>query len=134
MTCRSQMDIWDCVAEIFFSRVHEETDPVSCFPDISEFASISAGDERKTGDMPIVSAGFVATGIDSLVDIMNMNFSTPDCDGSSSDNLSVGVGFEGVTRSDMNLQDQEEPVFETATETGGGQIDICGGTFSFDRS
>jgi hypothetical protein len=25
------MDIWDCVAEILFSRAHEETDPVSTF-------------------------------------------------------------------------------------------------------
>jgi hypothetical protein len=65
------MDIWDCVAEILFSRAHEEADPVSSFPDISGLASIPAGDERETGDMPTVSAGFVATGTDRLADIMD---------------------------------------------------------------
>jgi hypothetical protein len=70
------MDIWDCVAEILFSRAHEETDPVSSLPDISGLASIPAGDERETGDMPTVSAGFVASGIDNLADIMDMHFST----------------------------------------------------------
>jgi hypothetical protein len=65
------MDIWDCVAEILFSRAHEVADPVSSFPDISGLASIPAGDERETGDMPTVSAGFVATGTDRLADIMD---------------------------------------------------------------
>jgi hypothetical protein len=91
------MDTWDCVAEILFSRAHEETDPVSSFTDISGLASIPAGDERETGDMPTVSAGFVATGIDSLADIMDMHFSTLDCDGGASDDLPVGSGFVGVT-------------------------------------
>jgi hypothetical protein len=99
------MDIRDCVAEILFSRAHDETDPVSSFADISGLASIPAGDERETGDMPTVSAGFVATGIDSLADIMDMHFSTLDCDGGASDDLSVGVGFVGATGSDMYLQD-----------------------------
>jgi hypothetical protein len=44
-----EMDIWDCVAEILFSRTHEETDPVSSFLDISGLASIPAGDDRETG-------------------------------------------------------------------------------------
>jgi hypothetical protein len=35
------MDIWDCFAEILFSRAHEETDTVSAFPDISGKAEIS---------------------------------------------------------------------------------------------
>jgi hypothetical protein len=133
------MDIWDCVAEILFSRAHEETDPVSSFPDISGLASIPAGDERETGDMPTVSAGFVATGIDSLADIMDMHFSTPHCDGSTSDDLSVGVGFVGGTGRDMDHQDQEEPTYETATEITGSQIDIAitflrRGVFRFGRS
>jgi hypothetical protein len=75
--------------------------------------------------MPTVSAGFVATGIDSLADIMDMHFSTPDCDGITSDDLSVGVCFVGVTGSDLDLQDLEEPTYETATETAGSQIDIA---------
>jgi hypothetical protein len=54
-----------------------------------------------------------------------MHFSTPDCYGSTSDNHSVGVGFVGVTCSDMDLQDKEEPMFETAMETAGSQIDIA---------
>jgi hypothetical protein len=41
------MDIWDCVAEILFSRAREETDPVPSFPDISGLASIPAGDEAR---------------------------------------------------------------------------------------
>jgi hypothetical protein len=41
------LDIWDSVAEIFFSCAHEETDPVSNFPDISGLASIPAGDEHR---------------------------------------------------------------------------------------
>jgi hypothetical protein len=119
------MDIWDCVAEILFSRDHDETNPVSSVADISGLACIPAGDERETGDMPTVSAGFVATGIDSLADIMDMHFSTLDCDGGASDDLSVGVGFVGATGSDMDLQDQEEPTYETATEIAGSQIDIA---------
>jgi hypothetical protein len=130
--------IWDCVAEIFFSRAHEETAPVSSFPDISGLASIPAGDERETGDMPTVSAGFVATGIDSLADIMDMHFSTPHCDGSTSDDLAVGVDFVGGTGSDMDLQDQE-PTYETATEIAGSQICIANNVspeevFRFGRS
>jgi hypothetical protein len=39
--------------------------------------------------------------------------------------LSVGVGFIGVTGSDMDLQDLEEPTYETATETAGSQTDIA---------
>jgi hypothetical protein len=68
------MDIWDCVAKILFSRAHEETDPVSSFPDISGLASIPAGDASETSDIPMASAGFVATGIDSIADIMDMHF------------------------------------------------------------
>jgi hypothetical protein len=83
------MDIWDCVAEILFLRAHEENCPVSSFPDFSGLASIPAGDERETGDMPTLSAGFVATGVDSLADIMDMHFSTLDCAGGVSDDLSV---------------------------------------------
>jgi hypothetical protein len=75
--------------------------------------------------MPRVSAGFVATGIHSLAAIMGMHFSTPDCDGSTSDDLSVGVGFVGVTGSDMDLQDKKESAYETATETAGSHIDIA---------
>jgi hypothetical protein len=75
--------------------------------------------------MPTVSAGFFAMGIDSLANFMDMNFSTPNCDGSTSDALSVRVGFVGVTGSDMDPQDQEEPAYETATETAGSQIDIA---------
>jgi hypothetical protein len=123
----------------FFSRAHEETDPVSSFPDISGLARIPAGDERETGDMPTVSAGFVATGIGSLADIMDMHFSTPHCDGSTSDDLSVRVGFVGGTGSDMDLQDQEESTYETATEAARSQIDIAmnvspEGCFRFRRS
>jgi hypothetical protein len=118
------MDIWDYVTEILYSRAYEETDPVSSFPDISGLASIPVGDLRGTGDIA-VSAGFVATGIDILADIMDMHFATPDCDGSTSDDLSVGVGFVGVTGSDTDLQDQEESTHETATETAGTQIDIA---------
>jgi hypothetical protein len=119
------IDIWDCVAEILFPRAHEETDPVSIFPGISGLESIPAGDERETGDMPTDSAGFVATGIDSLADIMDVHFSTPHCDGSTSNHLPAGVGFVGVKGSDMDLQDQEEPTYETATEIAGSQIDIA---------
>jgi hypothetical protein len=133
------IDIWDCVAEILFSRAQEETDLVSNFPDISGLASIPAGDESETYCTSIVSAGFVATGIGSLADIVDMHFSTPDFDGSTYDNLSVGAGFVGVTGSDMDLQDQEEPMFETATETAGSQIDIANNVspeegFRFSRS
>jgi hypothetical protein len=119
------MDIWDCVAEILFSRAHEKTDPVSSFSDISGLASIPAGDERETGEMTTVTAGFVARGSDSLADIMEMYFSPLDCDAGASDDLSVGVGFVGATGSDMDLQDQEEPTYETATQIAGSQIDIA---------
>jgi hypothetical protein len=94
------VDICDCVAKILFSRAHEGTDPVSSFLDISELVSIPAGDECETGGMPTVSAGCVATGIDSFADIMDMQISTPHSVGICSDDLSVGVGFVGVTGSD----------------------------------
>jgi hypothetical protein len=68
------IDIWDCVAEIPFSRAHEETDPVSVFPCISGLASITAGDERETGDIPTVSADFLATGIERFADIIGLHF------------------------------------------------------------
>jgi hypothetical protein len=120
------MDIWDCVAEILFSRAHEENDdPFSSFPDICGLPSIPARDERETGVKPTVSASFVATGIDGLADIMDMNFSTLDCDGGASDDLSVGVGFVGATGRDMGLQDQEEPKLETATELVSDQVDFA---------
>jgi hypothetical protein len=119
------MDIWDCVAEILFSHAHEETDPVASFPDISGLASIPACDESETYFMSTVSAGFVATGIDCFADIVDMHLYTPDFDGSTSDDLSVGGGFVGATGSDIDLQDQEEPTYETATETAGSQIDIA---------
>jgi hypothetical protein len=75
--------------------------------------------------MPTLSAGLVATGIDSLADIMYMHISTLDCDGGASDDLSVGVGFVEATGGDMDLQDQEEPTYETAKEIAGSQIDIA---------
>jgi hypothetical protein len=56
---------------------------------------------------------------------MDMHFSTLDCDGSTSDDLSVGVGFVGVTGSNIGLQDQEESTYENATEIAGSQIDIA---------
>jgi hypothetical protein len=75
--------------------------------------------------MSTVSAGFVATGIDVLRISWTWDFYTPDFDGSTSDDLSVGVGFVGATGSDIDLQDQDEPTYETATETAGSQIDIA---------
>jgi hypothetical protein len=123
------MDIWDCVAEILFSRAHEETDPVSAFPDISGSASIPAGDEGKTGDMPTASAGFVATGIQGLADVMEMQFSTHYSDRRTSDDPFVEVDFVGVTSSDIHLQDQEEPPSKYETETEGGQIDNANNVF-----
>jgi hypothetical protein len=56
---------------------------------------------------------------------MDVHFSTPHCDGSTSNHLPAGVGFVGVKGSDMDLQDQEEPTYETATEIAGSQIDIA---------
>jgi hypothetical protein len=37
----------------------------------------------------------------------------------------VGVGFVGVTGSDMDLEDQEKPTYETATAIVSGQVDIA---------
>jgi hypothetical protein len=72
------MDVWNCITEVLFSHAHEETDPVSAFPDISRLASfffIFAGDERDKCDRPTVSTDFVATGIEGLADVMDKEFS-----------------------------------------------------------
>jgi hypothetical protein len=123
------MDIWDCVAEICSRVLMRKLIPSQAsrtFLDSRVFQpAMRAETGDTTGNMPIVSAGFVATGIDSLADIVDMQFSTPDCDGSTYDNLSVGVGVVGVTGSDMDRQDQEDLIFETVTETAGSQIDIA---------
>jgi hypothetical protein len=66
---------------------------------------------------------------------MDIHISTPHCDGSTSDDLSVGVGFVGVTGSDMDLQDLEEPTYETAKDSGEPDWHcnqrFSGGGFSF---
>jgi hypothetical protein len=54
---------------------------------------------------------------------MNMQLCAPHSNGSTSDGLSVGVCFVGVTSTDFDLQDQEGPTTKTATETGGDQIE-----------
>jgi hypothetical protein len=66
------MDIRYCIDEIMFSRAHEETDPVSAFPGIFALARIPAGDVRETCDRSTDSAGFVATGILGLADVMDI--------------------------------------------------------------
>jgi hypothetical protein len=119
------MDVWDCIAEILFSRAHEENDPVSNFPDVCGLASITDRDEHETGVIPTASAGFVATGIDSLADIIDMHFSTPDCDEGVFDDISVGVGFVEATDSDMDPQNHEDPKYEAATEIMSGQLEIA---------
>jgi hypothetical protein len=47
--------------------------------------------------MPTASAGFVATGIQGLADVMEMQFSTHYSDGRTSDDPFVEVDFVGVT-------------------------------------
>jgi hypothetical protein len=89
--------------------------------------------------MPTVSADFVATGIKSLADIMDMHFSTPDCDGGAFDDLSVGVGFVEATDSEMDPKNHEEAKYEAETEIMSGQVEIAINVspeevFSFGRS
>jgi hypothetical protein len=79
--------------------------------------------------MPTASAGFVATGIQGLADVMEMQFSTHYSDGRTSDDRSVEVDFVGVTSSDIHLQDQEEPPSKYETETEGDQIDNANNVF-----
>jgi hypothetical protein len=68
--------------------------------------------------MPTNSVGSGATGIQGLADVMDMQLSTH-CDGSTFDDPFVEVDVVEVTGSDVDLQDREEPTFETSTGTGG---------------
>jgi hypothetical protein len=53
--------------------------------------------------MPKVSAGFIATGIESLANIIEMQLPTPHSDEATPEGLSAGDGFVGVTSSDIIL-------------------------------
>jgi hypothetical protein len=97
------MDIWYCIDEIMFSRAHEETDPVSALPHIFAIARIPAGDLGETCDRATDSAGFVATGIQGLADVIDMHFATRFSDESASDNPFVDVGFVAETSSDIDF-------------------------------
>jgi hypothetical protein len=70
---------------------------------VSEY---SCRDARGPCDRSPVSAGFVATGTLGLSDVIDMHFSTPHRDGSTSADPFVEVDFVGVPSRDNALRHQ----------------------------